>query len=76
MGLVTGQGSWYSLTHVKRESDQRNQSQPAKRSSSRMPQGSLFFEKVVPALLILMGIIMFLLIGVALAVLFGLVSYQ
>jgi hypothetical protein len=39
-----------------------------------MPEGSLFFEKVVPALLIVMAVIMVLLIGVAVAVVFGLVS--
>jgi hypothetical protein len=41
-----------------------------------MPEGSLFFEKIVPALLIVLAIIMFLLIGAAVAVLFGLVPYQ
>jgi hypothetical protein len=61
---------------VKKEPNQHEHSQPAKRRSSRMPEGSLFFDKVVPALLIVMAIIMLLLIGVALAVLFGLVSYQ
>jgi hypothetical protein len=39
-----------------------------------MPEGSLFFEKVVPALLIVMAVIMVLLIGLAVAVVFGLVS--
>jgi hypothetical protein len=59
---------------VNNQPNDRKQQRRAKSDSSRMPEGSLFFEKVVPALLIVMAVIMVLLIGVAVAVLFGLVS--
>lgn len=42
-------------------------------STSRMPENSLFYEKLVPALLIVLSIIMVLLILFAVAVLLGLV---
>ncbi len=41
----------------------------------RMPQGSPFFEKVIPALLILMGAITAALILFAFGVLFGIVHF-
>jgi hypothetical protein len=42
---------------------------------SRTPSGSILFEKVVPALLILMGIITVLLILFAAGVLLGIVHF-
>jgi hypothetical protein len=40
-----------------------------------MPQGSLFFEKIVPILLIGMGILMVLLVLFAAGVLLGIVRF-
>jgi hypothetical protein len=42
----------------------------ALRAKSHMPE-TLFYEKIVPALLIVMGVVMFVLILLALAVVFG-----
>jgi len=44
-------------------------------NKSRIPPNSLWFEKVIPALLILMGIIMFGLILFAAGVLLGFVYF-
>lgn len=40
-----------------------------------MPQGSLFFEKVIPVLLVVMGVIMILLVLFAAGVLLGIVHF-
>ena len=45
------------------------------RTRSHMPKGSLFFEKVVPVLLVLMGVIMVLLVLFAAGVLLGIVHF-
>jgi hypothetical protein len=47
----------------------------AQRSSSHMPEDSFFFEKAVPVLLILLGIVMVGLILIAAGVLIGLVQF-
>ncbi len=41
----------------------------------RFPQGSLFYDKVVPLLLILMGLLTLALILFAVGVVFGLVQF-
>lgn len=43
--------------------------------ASRMPRNSLFFEKVVPALLVLMGLVTLGLILFAVGVLLGLIHF-
>jgi hypothetical protein len=45
------------------------------RASSHIPEGSVFFEKVVPALLVLMGVVMAALILFAACVLLGIVRF-
>lgn len=47
----------------------------ALREKSHMPQHSVFFEKIVPILLVLMGIIMAALILFAAGVLLGIVNF-
>ncbi len=42
---------------------------------SRVPKNSVLFEKVVPALLILMGVLTIVLIGFAAAVLLGFIHF-
>ena len=44
-------------------------------ADSRIPSRSLFYDKIVPALLVGMAILTVLFILVALGVLFGLISY-
>lgn len=46
-----------------------------KNGKSRMPKDSFFFEKIVPAALILMGIVTLALIVFAAGVLLGFVKY-
>ena len=46
-----------------------------KKGTSRIPSGSVFFEKVVPVLLILMGVVMVALILFATGVLIGIVHF-
>jgi hypothetical protein len=48
---------------------------PRTTDASRLPEHSLLFEKVIPALLILMGIVMVILILVAAGVLLGIVHF-
>lgn len=45
------------------------------RTRSHMPQGSLLFEKVIPVLLVVMGVIMILLVLFAAGVLLGIVHF-
>lgn len=45
------------------------------RTRSHMPQGSLFFEKIIPILLIGLGILMVLLVLFAAGVLLGIVRF-
>jgi hypothetical protein len=45
------------------------------RKRSHMPQGSLFFEKIVPILLILMGALMLALVLFAAGILLGIVRF-
>jgi len=45
------------------------------RSSSRMPENSALFEKVIPTLLIVMGVVMAGLILFAIGVLVGVISF-
>jgi hypothetical protein len=47
----------------------------AQRSNSHMPEKSLFFEKIVPILLLVLGIVMLGLILFAAGVLIGLVQF-
>ncbi|MGE5251934.1 MAG: hypothetical protein ACM3QS_17150 [Bacteroidota bacterium] len=57
----------------------RNTSDPEQmknlRKRSHMPQGSLFFEKIVPILLIGMAVVMALLVLFAAGVLTGLIRF-
>ena len=46
-----------------------------KKGMSRIPSGSVFFEKVVPVLLVLMGVAMVALILFATGVLIGVVHF-
>jgi hypothetical protein len=48
----------------------------APRSSSRMPEDSLFYERLVPILLVLLGIIMVILILLAIGILLGIVPFN
>ncbi len=43
---------------------------------SRVPEGSLFYTRVVPLLLVIMGLLMIILILVALGILLGWVPWQ
>ena len=54
--------------------DSRQVSSSAQRAKSHMPE-TLFYEKIVPALLISMGIVMFVLILFALAIMLGFVNF-
>ena len=54
--------------------DDKLDSSNATRKSSRMPRNSILFEKVVPAALVILGLVTVGLIGFAFAVLLGLVS--
>jgi hypothetical protein len=56
------------------ESRKQNSTAPLG-GKSHMPSNSLFFEKVVPALLILMGIVMVALVLFAAGVLLGIVHF-
>jgi len=53
----------------------RQERMNALRSKSHMPQQSVFFEKIVPILLIAMGIVMAALILFAAGVLLGIVRF-
>ncbi len=46
------------------------------RPSSRMPEDSVFYEKVIPVLLIGLGIVTAILILVAAGILLGIIPYQ
>jgi len=46
-----------------------------KKVVSRMPSGSLFFEKIVPLLLVLMGLLTVVLVLFAAGVLLGIVHF-
>lgn len=48
----------------------------APRSVSRIPSDSLFYDRIVPILLVVLGIIMFILILFALGVLLGIVPFK
>jgi len=45
------------------------------RSRSRLPQKSVFFEKIVPASLVMLGVVMVVLVLFALGVLAGLIQF-
>ncbi len=47
----------------------------ASRNQSHMPADSVFFEKIVPVLLVLMGLLMLGLVLFAAGVIFGLVHF-
>jgi len=49
--------------------------QPLPKSKSHIPQNSLFFEKVIPVVLILLGVIMLGLMLFAAGVLLGIVHF-
>jgi hypothetical protein len=61
---------------VDNQPNEKERRRRSKAAHSRIPEGSVFFDKVVPALLIVMAVIMILLIGAAVAVLLGLVPYR
>jgi accessory gene regulator protein AgrB len=46
------------------------------RDKSRMPENSVFYERVVPGLLIMLGIIMVILILFAAGILVGIVPFR
>lgn len=50
-----------------------NESRP--KSQSRVPKDSALFERIIPALLIVMSVLMIVLIGVAAGVLLGLIHF-
>ena len=50
-----------------------NRSRP--NSKSRMPENSIFFEKMIPALLVVMGSLMVILTLFAIGVLVGLIQF-
>ena len=52
-----------------------NEERKQVRQKAHMPENSLLFEKIVPALLIGMGIVMVILILVAAGVLLGFISF-
>lgn len=52
-----------------------NQRLNSPRKRSRMPQGSLLFEKVIPILLVVMAILMVLLVLFAAGVLMGVIRF-
>jgi hypothetical protein len=54
---------------------QSKHSKTGQRGASRMPSNSLFFEKLVPILLALLGLVMFTLVLFAAGVLLGLVKF-
>ena len=62
--------------------DERNQDAEAKAvrpkppSPTRMPENSVFYEKVVPLVLVVLGIVTVALIVFALGVLVGVVPFQ
>ncbi|MFQ6057742.1 MAG: hypothetical protein ACE5MB_02525 [Anaerolineae bacterium] len=53
--------------------EEKEQASRETRGLNRIPSGSLFYEKVVPAILIVLAIITALLILVAIGVLLGLI---
>lgn len=58
-------------------SNRRNRkASPPGRSINRMPEGSPFFERIVPVLLIAMGVVMTALILFAAGVLLGFIPFQ
>jgi hypothetical protein len=48
----------------------------APRPSSRMPEDSLFYERLIPILLVLLAIIMVILILFAIGILLGIVPFS
>lgn len=64
------------MPEVKNQPEQDKGQRQRNRGRSRMPEGSIFFEKVVPALLIVLAVAMVLLIVVAVAVLIGLAPFR
>ncbi|MFQ5398623.1 MAG: hypothetical protein ACE5E7_03400 [Anaerolineae bacterium] len=57
------------------DNNETGSSEP-KRPTSRMPEDSVLFEKVIPALLIGLGIVMFVLIVLATGILIGVIPYR
>jgi hypothetical protein len=53
----------------------RTKNSTTARSKSHMPAGSLLFEKVVPVLLVLLGLLMLILVLFAAGVLLGIVRF-
>lgn len=52
-----------------------DESRAKKQPINRMPQGSLFYERIVPLLLIGMGVLMAAMILIAAGVLLGLIPF-
>ncbi len=50
--------------------------QDPRQHTRRMPEQSLFYDRIVPLILIVLGIIMVVLIAVAAGVLLGYIHYQ
>ncbi len=49
---------------------------PRRPSMARMPQGSVFYERIVPILLVTMGVVTLLLILFAVGVLLGVIPWR
>lgn len=56
-------------------SDKPKQSRGLK-SSSRMPEDSVFYDKVLPALFVVLGVVMIVLIAFAVGVLAGIIPWR
>ena len=54
---------------------QKSEHEASEKATNRMPSDSTFYDKVVPAILIIMGLIMLGLILFALGVLLGLIPF-
>ncbi len=62
-------------TRVAMETNDQQKRKSAQRGQSHMPENSLFYEKVIPILLIVLGIVMVALIVFAAAVLMGVIKF-
>lgn len=61
---------------VKVNDSKKNKTRQISRDKSRMPENSVFYDRVVPGLLILLAIIMVILILFAAIVLVGVVPFR
>ncbi len=56
--------------------DKKTTSRRTERSQAHIPSNSVFYEKIVPILLVGLGLIMLALIVVAAGILLGFISYR